>query len=805
MSIIPGCAARRDGAAGGAPQDGAAITAVEQLPANSPELPPARAIDTFVDSLLSLMTLDEKLGQLTLQVGQWTDVGPRVREGGLEEINTGGVGMLYGIYGAEYTRELQRAAVEGSRLGIPLLFAHDVIHGFRTTFPVPLAEAASWDPAAVERASRIAALESSAHGLHWTFGPMVDIARDPRWGRIVEGAGEDPYLGSAMAAARVRGFQGDDLASPGTVMATAKHFVAYGAAEGGRDYNTAEVSERTLREIYLPPFRAAVDAGVGSVMASFNDVDGVPMHANARLIQGLLRGEWGWDGILLSDYTGISELMAHGIAAAPADAGVQALEAGVDVDIVSGIYRGLAKEVRAGRLAEQTVDAAVRRVLRAKYRLGLFDDPYRYSDSERERTLTLTAEHVAAARELAQKSIVLLKNEERAGIPVLPLRRDLGRLAVIGALADDVRAPLGSWIAAGRPDDAVSVLAGIRRAVGPGTRMEYARGADVVGSDTSGFAAAVRLASAADAVVLVLGEGHDMSAEARNRSSLDLPGVQQQLLEAVHATGTPLVVVLMNGRPLSIPWLDDHVPAILVTWYLGVQMGHAVADVLFGDYNPGGKLPVTFPRNVGQVPIYYNHRPTGRPPSEDERYTSKYIDVPWTPRYPFGHGISYTRFVFGLPRLSSERLGIADSLIVQVDVTNAGARAGDEVVQLYTRTEVASVTRPVRELRGFRRIHLTPGERRTVSFVLHADDLAHYDRAMRRVVEPGRIHVYVGSSSEQVQSVHFELAAADIGDEPDSGGVSASSRPAGFTRAQEVAARARPGLTVSRRSRIDPP
>ena len=715
-------------------------------------------MERFVDSVLAGLTLEEKLGQLAQYRGRGTPTGPAVQEGGEAEIRAGRVGSFLGVHGAAYTREMQRIAVEESRGRIPLLFAHDVIHGFRTLFPVSLAEAASWDVAAVEGAARIAATEAAAAGLHWTFAPMVDIARDARWGRIVEGAGEDPYLGSAMAAARVRGFQGTHLSDSLTILATAKHFVAYGAAEAGRDYNTVDLSERLLREVYLPPFKAAVDAGAQSVMGAFNEVSGVPMHANDWLNNDVLRREWGWDGLYVSDYTGVMELIPHGIAADSTHAGILGLKAGVDIDMVSGIYiRHLPAAVRGGRIPESLVNESVRRILRAKYKLGLFKDPYRYSNPAREARLLLAPPHVAAAREVARKSMVLLKNEPHKGSRLLPLRKNIGTLAVIGTLADDRRSALGSWAAAGRVEDVVSVLAGIRAAV-PNTRLIYAPGAPVESTDTSGFTEAVRAARAADAVIMVLGEHQDMSAEARNRTSVDLPGVQQQLLEAVHATGKPIVVVLMNGRPLSIPWLDRNVPAILEAWYLGIQMGPAVADVLFGDYNPSGKLPVTFPRNVGQLPLYYNHKNTGRPPSERERYTSKYIDVPWTPLYPFGHGLSYTTFTYSNLRLSRAQMRGTDSLTVQVDVKNTGDRAGDEVVQLYVRDDVASVTRPVRELRGFARISLRAGETQTVSFTLRPADLAFYDLKMERVVEPGFFTVWAGTSSaDERQRVRFEV------------------------------------------------
>ena len=715
-------------------------------------------MERFVDSVLAGLTLEEKLGQLAQYRGRGTPTGPAVQEGGEAEIRAGRVGSFLGVHGAAYTREMQRIAVEESRGRIPLLFAHDVIHGFRTLFPVSLAEAASWDVAAVEGAARIAATEAAAAGLHWTFAPMVDIARDARWGRIVEGAGEDPFLGSAMAAARVRGFQGTDLSDSLTILATAKHFVAYGAAEAGRDYNTVDLSERLLREVYLPPFKAAVDAGAQSVMGAFNEVSGVPMHANEWLNNDVLRREWGWDGLYVSDYTGVMELIPHGIAADSTHAGILGLKAGVDIDMVSGIYiRHLPAAVRAGRIPESLVNESVRRILRAKYKLGLFKDPYRYSNPAREARLLLAPPHVAAAREVARKSMVLLKNEPHKGSRLLPLRKNVGTLAVIGTLADDRRSALGSWAAAGRVEDVVSVLAGIRRAV-PNTKLIYAPGAPVESTDTSGFAEAVRAARVADAVIMVLGEHQDMSAEARNRTSVDLPGVQQQLLEAVHATGKPIVVVLMNGRPLSIPWLDRNVPAILEAWYLGIQMGPAVADVLFGDYNPSGKLPVTFPRNVGQLPLYYNHKNTGRPPSERERYTSKYIDVPWTPLYPFGHGLSYTTFTYSNLRLSRAQIRGTDSLTVQVDVKNSGDRAGDEVVQLYVRDDVASVTRPVRELRGFERISLGAGETRTVSLTLRPTDLAFYDLKMERAVEPGFFTVWIGTSSaDERHRARFEV------------------------------------------------
>lgn len=716
----------------------------------------------FVDSLLALLSLDEKLGQLTQVPGQGTPTGPKALPGGEDEIRAGRIGSFLGVHGAETTRELQRVAVESSPHRIPLLFSHDVIHGFRTIFPVPLAEAASWDPAMAMRAARVAADEATSAGVHWTFAPMVDIARDPRWGRIVEGSGEDPYLGAVLAAARVRGFQGDDLAANNTLMATVKHFVAYGAAEGGRDYNVADISAQTLYDIYLPPFQAAVDAGAWSVMASFNEIAGTPIHANRALIDGLLRAQWGWDGVLVSDYTGVLELINHGVAADSADAARLSIRAGVDVDMVSQFFRkALPGEIRSGRVSIATVDSAVRRVLLAKYSLGLFTDPYRYADPARERATLLTPAHREASRAMAREAIVLLKNAPVGGRPVLPLSKNLRNIAVIGALASDGKSANGNWWGDGRADEAVTVLDGIRRAVATTTRVTYAKGGEATGSDTSGFAAARRLARTADVVILVVGEREDQSAEAESRASIELSGMQEQLVRTVHALGKPVVVVLMNGRPLAIPWIADHVPAVVESWFLGSEMGNALADVLFGDVNPSGKLPVTMPRATGQVPLYYAHKRTGRPPRAEEKYTSKYNDIPWTPLFPFGHGLSYTTFQYGAVAVSAGTMGAHDSIVVSVDLRNTGARAGVEVVQLYVQDEVGSLTRPVKELRGFERVALGAGESKRVSFTLFPSDLAFHDADLALVAEPGAFRVFVGGSSADVQEGRFELRLAD--------------------------------------------
>jgi beta-glucosidase len=714
---------------------------------------PAARGSRLPDSLLALMTPEEKIGQLIMAPAEWDQTGPRAAGGGDNQVREGRIGSFLNFWGAAATRRIQRVAVEESRLHIPLLFAYDVIHGWRTVFPVSLAEAASFDTVAVEGAARIAAVEASAHGVHWTFAPMVDIARDARWGRVVEGAGEDPFLGAGMAGARVRGFQGDDLADPTTIMATAKHFAAYGAAESGRDYNVADVSERTMWEVYLPPFEAAVRAGAGSLMAAFNEIGGTPAHASEWLLGDVLRGRWGFRGLVVSDWTGVEELLRHGIAADRAEAAARALTAGVDVEMSSTTYTDLLPAARAGTFPVAEIDSAVLRVLRAKQALGLFDDPYRYSDTLRERRVTLTAEHRAAARGLARKAIVLLKNDRSGASPTLPLRKDLGSIAVIGPLADDARSALGSWSGAGKPEDAITLLEGIRRAL-PSARVLHARGAPVDTVDTSGFGEAERIAREADAVLLVLGERENMSGEAASRTSIELPGSQQALAQAVARAarasdpGKPVVAVLMNGRPLAIPWLADSVPAIVEAWFLGVEHGHAVADVLFGTHNPAGRLPVSLPRVTGQVPIYYSQKPTGRPPVATEKYTSKYLDVPWTPQWPFGHGLSYTTFTYADLRLSADSIRAADSLVVTVSLRNSGARAGDEVVQLYLRDEAASVTRPLRSLKGFGRVSLEPGEAREVRFTLRPEDLSLYDLTMRRVVEPGAFRVFVGGSSE---------------------------------------------------------
>jgi len=714
------------------------------------------------------MTLEEKLGQLTQTPAGADQTGPTVDAEGRQQVRDGKLGSFLNLYGAEVTRRMQREAVEGSRLHIPLLFGFDVIHGMRTIFPIPLAIAATFDSSAAARMARTAAVEATAMGVHWTFAPMVDIARDARWGRIVEGAGEDPFLGSVMAAAQVRGFQSVNLGDPTSLLATAKHFAAYGGAEAGREYNTVSVSERDLWSVYLPPFRAAVRAGVGSLMASFNEVNGTPSHGNDWLLTDVLRTQWRFPGMVVSDWTGIPEMIAHGLGDSVTVA-ARALRAGVDMEMSSTLYRDkLAAEVRAGRLPVSLVDNAVRRVLLVKAQLGLFDDPYRGTSAERERRDILTTEHRAAAREVARESIVLLTNKTVGGAPALPLRRDLRSIAVIGRLAADSNSVLGAWHAIGRKEDAITVLDGLRRGL-ENTRVTYAAGVPidtvvVTGPvNTPAIAEAEQAARSADAVILVLGELEQMSGEAASRTSIELPGAQLQLAQAVvraaraSSSTKPVIAVLVNGRPLAVQWLADSTSALVESWQLGVEHGNAVADILIGNSAPSGKLPVSFPRVTGQVPIYYNHKNTGRPPSDAVKWNSKYIDVAWTPLFPFGHGLSYTTFSYANLRVSHPTMRGTDSLTVTVDVSNTGTRPGAEIVQLYLRDDAASVTRPVRELSGFRRLALQPGQRQTVSFRLGPEDLAMYDRDMRRVVEPGGFTVWAGGSSVATLEAHFTV------------------------------------------------
>jgi beta-glucosidase len=722
-------------------------------------------MDRFVADLLSRMTLKEKIGQLNLLSSDWDITGPTLREGYRDEVEAGNVGAIFNAHTAAYTRSLQELAVEQTRLGVPLLFGYDVIHGYKTIFPISLGEAASWDLAAIENAARVAAVEASAAGVHWTFAPMVDIARDPRWGRISEGAGEDVYLGSEVARARVRGFQGQDIAAVDTVIATAKHYAAYGQAQAGRDYHTTDMSLRELMDTYLPPFRAASEAGVATYMTAFNELNGVPATASHYLLNDILKTRWRFAGFVVSDYTAVNELVPHGFARDEKHAAELAINAGVDMDMQGASFvTHLAGLVEDGRVDTETIDDAVRRILEIKYRLGLFADPYRYSDEKREAAAMYAQEHLEAARDMARKSIVLLKNER----DLLPLQTSGISLAVIGPLADSEADMIGSWSAAGEQEDRpVTLLEGIRAHVADAVSVHYEKGTSYRFNydDRSGFEAALAAAGRADVIVAAMGESRDMTGEAASRTSLQLPGNQQELLQELRKLGKPIVLVLMNGRPLALEWADENVHAILETWFAGTEGGHAIADVLFGAYNPSGKLPVTFPRNVGQVPIYYNMKNTGRPYSAtdaQQKYRSRYLETPNTPLYPFGYGLSYTEFTYSNLTLDRRVMGKDGSIVVSVHVTNSGEVGGEEVVQLYTRDLVGSVTRPVKELKGFTRIFLEPGEERAVEFRLRPADLAFHRQDMSYGAEAGDFHVFVGGNPDQLLAAEFRLSA-DVG------------------------------------------
>lgn len=711
-------------------------------------------IEAKVDSVLSLMTLEEKVGQLTLFTSDMDQTGAFLRPEYKQDIQAGEVGAIFNAYGAEYTRTLQEMAVNETRLGIPLLFGYDVIHGHRTIFPVPIAEASSWDLNLIQKTAEVATREATAEGLHWTFAPMVDVTREPRWGRIVEGSGEDTYLGSLIGAARVRGIQGDDLKDLHTMAATVKHFAAYGAAKAGRDYHTTDMSDRELREVYLPPFKAAIDEGAVSIMTSFNDLNGVPATANDYLFRDILREEWGFKGFVVTDYTAIMELLYHGVAEDPAHASELAIKAGIDMSMQDGFFQqNLVQLVEEGRVSEQLVDEATKNVLRVKFQLGLFDDPYRYSDTEREAAEIMKPENIAIAKDMAMRSVVLLKNEDQT----LPLPKNSKTIAVIGPMADNQRDLIGSWSAAGDWSKSVSLLQGLKNKM-PDINFVYAKGAEISGDDKSGFSAALRAARQADAVILALGENYWMSGEAASKVDINLPGVQEELALEVEKLGKPTIAVLMNGRPLTINKLDENMDAILEAWYLGTTTGDALADILFGDYNPSGKLPVTFPKYVGQVPLHYDMKNTGRPMDPNQKYTSKYIDAPNDPLYVFGYGLSYTTFDYGALNINKNSMSADESIIVSIQVRNTGDFAGEEVVQMYIQDKVGSVTRPVKELKGFEKIYLESGESTTVEFTITNEDLKFYRKDMTFGSEPGDFVVYVGGNSRDVQSIEFQLS-----------------------------------------------
>ncbi|MDB0681173.1 beta-glucosidase BglX [Barnesiella intestinihominis] len=712
-----------------------------------------------VDSVLRLMTLSEKIGQMN-QVSSKEDPTGQLTECSNEEelIRSGQVGSMLNVVGVERTRHLQEIAVNDTRLHIPLIFALDVVHGYKTISPVPLAESCSWDMDLIEKSARVAAEEATASGIQWTFAPMVDIARDPRWGRVMEGSGEDPYLGSAIAKARVRGFQGTDLSAYNTMAACAKHFVGYGAAEGGRDYNTVDISKQRLRELYLPPFSAAADAGVATFMNSFNEVMGVPATGSTYLVRDILKGEWNFPGVVVSDWGSVAELIPHGVAEDKCDAAQLAVTAGCDMDMEGYCYvSSLEKLVREGVVSESLIDDAVRRILRLKFDLGLFDDPYRYCDAEREKAEILSAEHRKVVREMACKSIVLLENREG----ILPLDNRCKNIGIVGPLADNPDDMLGSWCARGDGKDAIGILQGIKQAVGKGVRIRYAKGCEIEGDDRSGFSEAVQVAENSDVVIVCVGENRFMSGEAASRTRLTLPGVQRELLKAIKETGKPIVLLLSNGRPLVLDWEKENIGTIVECWQLGSEAGNAIADVLFGKYNPSGKLTMSFPYNEGQIPVYYNAKSTGRPYVPNVRYVTRYLDCPNVPLYSFGYGLSYTRFEYGELKLDKDTMFPGEKLRIDVSVTNVGNYDGEETVQLYIRDVCSKITRPEKELKGFKKVFLKKGERTDISFELSLSDLEYVLADGSRESDPGLFEVFVGGNPDEVKKAEFILVQGD--------------------------------------------
>ncbi|MCU4175191.1 beta-glucosidase BglX [Carboxylicivirga sp. N1Y90] len=729
--------------------------------------------DRFIEDLLSKMTLDEKIGQLNQHTSRWEMTGPAPKADNTQElfenIKAGKVGSMLNVIGAEATREAQKLAVENSRLGIPMIFGYDVIHGQKTMFPIPLAEAAAWDPELAKLSASIAAKEASAQGLHWTFGPMVDVGRDARWGRVMEGAGEDPYLASIISVARINGFQGDNLDDVATIAACAKHFAGYGFSEAGRDYNAVDLSRESLYNLVLPTFKASTEAGVATFMNAFNTIDGEPCTASDALMRDLLKGEWGFDGFVVSDWNSIGEMMEHGAAADLKESALRAIQGGCDMDMEALAYiTHLQELVEEGKVDEKLIDDAVRRILRIKYRLGLFDDPYKYSDVEREKNSIYTEEHREASRKVARESIVLLKNDEA----VLPISDKVKSIAVIGPLADDKDSPLGNWRAQAVANTAVSLLEGVEASVAPSVKVNYAKGCDLsIGkrtfpdfmtfneTDRSGFKAAVKAAKKSDLVLLAIGEDCFQSGEGRSQTDIGLRGLQKELFDAVYAVNKNIVVVLMNGRPLAIPDVAVKAQAIVEAWHGGTEAGHAIADVLFGRYNPSGKLPMTFPRNVGQVPIYYNYKSTGRPTAEQpgQALWSCYTDSPNTPLYPFGYGLSYTNFHYSDFKLDKSSMSVNDELMCSVTISNNGSVDGKEVVQLYIQDLAAKYARPVKELKGFEKIELAVGESKELHFSLTQKELGYYMPNGQYVVEPGKFKVFVGGNSVETQELEFEI------------------------------------------------
>lgn len=742
---------------------------------------PPQDMDRFLDNLLKRMTLEEKIGQLNLPVTGEITTGQAKSSDIAAKIKRGEVGGLFNLKGVDKIRDVQRLVVENSRLGIPLLFGMDVIHGYETIFPIPLGLSCTWDIPAIEESARIAAVEASADGISWTFSPMVDISRDPRWGRVSEGSGEDPFLGALIARAMVRGYQGKDMSRNDEIMACIKHFALYGAAEAGRDYNTVDMSRQRMFNDYMLPYQAGVEAGAGSVMASFNEVEGVPATANKWLMTDVLRGAWGFNGFVVTDFTGISEMIEHGIGDLQT-VSARAINAGVDMDMVSeGFIGTLKKSVEEGKVSVETVNTACRRILEAKYKLGLFDNPYKYCDLKRPARDIFTKEHRAAARRIAGESFVLLKNEGLSPTlaPVLPLS-PTGTIAVIGPLANTRSNMPGTWSVAAVLDKSPSLVEGLTEWVGNQGKILYAKGSNLIGdaayeeratmfgrslnrdnrTDQQLLDEALKIASQADVIVAALGESSEMSGESSSRTNLNLPDVQHTLLEALLKTGKPVVLVLFTGRPLVLNWEQEHVPAILNVWFGGSEAGPAIGDVLFGAVNPGGKLTMTFPKSVGQIPLYYAHKNTGRPLKEGkwfEKFRSNYLDVDNDALYPFGYGLSYTTFRFSDITLNRSSIGMDNELVASVTVTNTGDRAGSEVVQLYIRDLVGSVTRPVKELKGFEKIYLQPNESRTVRFTIAPEMLKFYNADLKFVAEPGDFDVMIGPDSRNVKTARFTL------------------------------------------------
>jgi len=706
------------------------------------------AIETKIDVLLAKMTLKEKAGQMS-QVSQSGDDGRSDIE---NEVRMGNIGSFLNLSNLELRNKLQKIAVEQSRLGIPLIFGADVIHGYRTIFPVPLAEASSWNLELMEKTAAVAAKEARASGVDWTFAPMIDIARDPRWGRIVEGSGEDAYLGSLVARAKVRGYQGDDLADPETMAACLKHFAVYGASQAGREYHTTEVPMRTVRNVYLPPFKAGVKEGAVTLMSGFNDLNGVPTSGDKMLLTDILRDEWGFDGFVVSDWRSIKQMIYHGFAKDEPQAAIIGATAGVDMEMVSQTYSdNLPGFVKDGTISQDVLDTAVRRILRVKFSLGLFENPY--VNPKLQETVILAPEHRRLARQAATESMVLLKNEKN----LLPLDKKIKSIALIGPLADNQKDLLGTWVLAAKEKDTVTLREGLKNALGKTCTINYAKGCETDSGSMEGFAEAIEAANNSELVIMAIGESEIHNGEAHSRTNLDMPGAQLQLLKEIQKTGKPIVMVLFAGRPLTINWELKNISTILLAWHPGVEGGNGIADVLFGDYNPAGKLTVTFPRNVGQIPIYYNMKNTGRPIVENDRWTSKYIDSPNTPLLPFGYGLSYTTFDYNNLKIENKKVSIPGTVKISADITNTGSVAGHEVVQLYIRDLVGSVTRPVKELKGFERIYLEPGETKTVTFELTTCNLKFYDINMEYNVEPGEFKVWVGPNSAKGLEGSFEL------------------------------------------------